>query len=109
MTAGAASAIAEITLHNVYETLTKIHSDSRTQPLLTASWTVSPDLKIWTFTLRRGVYGQKAYDLTLVSHAEPLDFGNFARPNHDLGCESAEFNTLWAQIRPPSSPNSATS
>lgn len=54
-TAGAASAIAEITLYNVYETLTKIQSDSRTMPLLAESWTVSPDLKVWTFKLRRGV------------------------------------------------------
>ncbi len=53
-TAGAASAIAEITLYNVYETLTKIQSDSRTTPLLAESWTVSPDLKTWTFKLRRG-------------------------------------------------------
>ena len=44
-TAGAASAIAEITLYNIYETLTKIGSDSRTTPLLAESWTVSPDLK----------------------------------------------------------------
>ena len=43
-TAGAASAIAEITLYNVYETLTKIGSDSRTTPLLADSWTSSPDL-----------------------------------------------------------------
>ena len=54
-TAGAASAIAEITLYNIYETLTKIHSDSRTTPLLAESWTVSPDLKTWTFKLRPGV------------------------------------------------------
>ena len=54
-TAGAASAIAEITLYNIYETLTKIHSDSRTTPLLAESWTVSPDLKTWAFKLRQGV------------------------------------------------------
>ena len=54
-TAGAASAIAEITLYNIYETLTKITSDSRTVPLLAESWTVSPDLKTWTFRLKRGV------------------------------------------------------
>ncbi len=54
-TAGAASAIAEITLYNIYETLTKIHSDSRTTPLLAESWTVSPDLKSWAFKLRQGV------------------------------------------------------
>ncbi|MDO9073597.1 MAG: ABC transporter substrate-binding protein [Rubrivivax sp.] len=46
-----------------------------------------------------GVYGQKAYDLTVVSHVEPLDFGNFARPNYYWGYTSAEFNTLWARIQ----------
>ena len=54
-TAGAASAIAEITLYNIYEGLTKIHSDSRVMPLLAQSWTASPDLKVWTFQLRKGV------------------------------------------------------
>ena len=46
-----------------------------------------------------GVYGQKAYDLTIISHVEPLDFGNFARPNYYWGYGSAEFNALWAQIQ----------
>ncbi len=46
-----------------------------------------------------GVYGGKAYDLTVISHVEPLDFGNFARPNYYWGYESAEFNALWARIQ----------
>ena len=46
-----------------------------------------------------GVYGQKAYDLTIISHVEPLDFGNFARPNYYWGYESAEFNALWAKVQ----------
>ena len=46
-----------------------------------------------------GVYGQKAYDLTIISHVEPLDFGNFARPNYYWGYESTEFNTLWARVQ----------
>jgi peptide/nickel transport system substrate-binding protein len=46
-----------------------------------------------------GVYGQKAYELTLISHVEPLDFGNFARPNYYWGYTSSEFNTLWAKIQ----------
>jgi peptide/nickel transport system substrate-binding protein len=54
-TAGAASAIAEITLYNIYETLTKVHSDSKVTGLLAESWTASPDLKTWTFKLRAGV------------------------------------------------------
>lgn len=54
-TGGAASAIAEVSLYNIFETLTKINSDSRTTPLLAESWTVSPDLKTYTFKLRQGV------------------------------------------------------
>jgi peptide/nickel transport system substrate-binding protein len=46
-----------------------------------------------------GVYGQKAYDLTVIMHVEPLDFGNFARPNYYWGYESAKFNELWGRIQ----------
>ena len=45
-----------------------------------------------------GVYGQKSYDLTIISHVEPLDFGNFARPGYYWNYESAKFNALWNQI-----------
>ena len=54
-TAGAASAIAEIVQYNIFETLTKINSDGSVSPLLAESWEVSPDLKTYTFKLRRGV------------------------------------------------------
>jgi peptide/nickel transport system substrate-binding protein len=54
-TAGAASAIAEVVLYNVFETLTKIHSNSSITPLLAQSWTVTPDAKTWAFKLRTGV------------------------------------------------------
>ena len=54
-TAGAASSIAEVTLYNIYETLTKINADGSVSPLLAESWEVSPDLKTYTFRLRKGV------------------------------------------------------
>ncbi|GAC1605210.1 MAG: ABC transporter substrate-binding protein [Ramlibacter sp.] len=54
-TAGAASAIAEITQYNIYETLTKVNSDGSVTPLLAESWEVSPDLRTYTFRLRKGV------------------------------------------------------
>jgi len=54
-TGGAASAIGEITLYNIYETLTKIHPDGSVTPLLAESWEVSPDLTTYTFKLRKGV------------------------------------------------------
>ncbi len=46
-----------------------------------------------------GVYGQKAYDLTVIMHAEPLDFGNFARPAYYWGYESAKFNEQWNKVQ----------
>jgi peptide/nickel transport system substrate-binding protein len=54
-TAGAASAIGEITLYNVFETLTKINADGSTSPLLAERWEISPDLRTCTFWLRQGV------------------------------------------------------
>ncbi len=52
-TAGAASAIAEVVLYNIFETLTKINADGSVTPLLAQSWEISPDLKTYTFKLRR--------------------------------------------------------
>ena len=63
-TAGAASAIAEITLYNVFETLTKINPDGSVTPLLAESWEVSPDLRTYTFRLRKNVK---------FSNGEPLN------------------------------------
>jgi peptide/nickel transport system substrate-binding protein len=54
-TGGAASSIAEITLYNIFETLTKINPDGSVTPLLAESWEVSPDLTTYTFKLRKGV------------------------------------------------------
>ena len=54
-TAGAASSIGEVTLYNIFEPLTKINPDGSVVPLLAESWEVSPDLKTYTFKLRKGV------------------------------------------------------
>src|ERR1700740_1996206 len=54
-TNAAAAAIAEVTLYNVYETLTKINEDGSVSPLLAESWQATPDLKTYTFKLRKGV------------------------------------------------------
>jgi peptide/nickel transport system substrate-binding protein len=54
-TIAAASAIAEVTLYNIFETLTKINEDSSVSPLLAESWQASSDLKTYTFKLRKGV------------------------------------------------------
>ncbi|MBI5265248.1 MAG: ABC transporter substrate-binding protein [Bradyrhizobium sp.] len=54
-TTAAAAAIAEVTLYNVYETLTKINEDGSVSPLLAEGWQASPDLKTYTFKLRKGI------------------------------------------------------
>ncbi|WP_050423571.1 ABC transporter substrate-binding protein [Bradyrhizobium tropiciagri] len=63
-TNAAAAAIAEVTLYNVYETLTKINEDGSVSPLLAESWQASADLKTYTFKLRKGVK---------FHNAEPFD------------------------------------
>jgi len=54
-TTGAAAAIAQITLYNVYEGLTRISERAEVGPGLAESWTVSDDLKVFTFKLKSGV------------------------------------------------------
>ncbi|MEJ8848942.1 ABC transporter substrate-binding protein [Variovorax rhizosphaerae] len=54
-TAAAATAIAEVVQFNILETLTRINPDGKVTPLLAESWEISPDLKTYTFKLRRGV------------------------------------------------------
>ena len=54
-TAGAASAIREVTYANLYEGLVRIDAQGEVQPALAASWTVSPDGLTYTFRLRTGV------------------------------------------------------
>ncbi len=63
-TAGAASAIAEVVLYNVFETLTKINGDGRVTPLLAESWTISENQKTYTFKLRRNVKFQNGEPFT---------------------------------------------
>ena len=66
-TAGAASAIAEIVQYNIFETLTKINPDGSVSPLLAESWEVSPDLRTYTFKLRRGVKFQNGEPFTAAA------------------------------------------
>jgi peptide/nickel transport system substrate-binding protein len=41
----------------------------------------------------------KNYDLTIISHVEPFDLGNFAKPDYYWGYQSAKFNELFNQIK----------
>ena len=66
-TAGAASAIAEVVLYNIFETLTKVNGDGSVSPLLAESWSSSPDAKTTTFKLRRGVKFQNGEPFNAAS------------------------------------------
>jgi peptide/nickel transport system substrate-binding protein len=77
-TAAAESSIAEVTQYNIYETLTKINSDGSVSPLLAESWEVSPDLRTYTFRLRKGVKFQNGE----VFNAEAVKF-SFQRAGGD--------------------------
>lgn len=66
-TATAASSTAEIVHYNIFEALTKINADGSVSPLLAESWEVSPDLKTYTFKLRRGVKFQNGEPFTAAA------------------------------------------
>jgi peptide/nickel transport system substrate-binding protein len=67
-TTAPAAAIGEIVHYNVLEGLTKINVDGRVTPLLATSWTMDPDGKSYTFTLRKGVkfHDGEAFDASDV-------------------------------------------
>lgn len=94
-TAGAASAIGEVVLYNIFETLTKINADGSVSPLLAESWEVSPDLKTYTFRLRRGVKFQNGepFNAAAVQYA-------FARAGGDKSTnkDRRTFANLTTQV-----------
>ena len=46
-----------------------------------------------------GTYGSKNYDLTIISHVEPFDLGNFAKPDYYWNYQSAKFNDLYNRYK----------
>ncbi len=55
-------------MRNIFETLVAYTSDvQEIKPLIAESWTVSDDLKVWTFKLRENVFFQKGKFRTVVT------------------------------------------
>jgi peptide/nickel transport system substrate-binding protein len=46
-----------------------------------------------------GTYGNKDYDLSIISHVEPFDLGNYAKADYYWGYQSKAFNTLFDKIK----------
>lgn len=53
--ASGSTAIAQLLIYNVQETLVQLDGAGRFRPLLAESWRVSPNRRTYTFKLRRGV------------------------------------------------------
>ena len=51
-----------------------------------------------------GTYGNKDYDLSIVSHVEPFDLGNYAKSDYYWGYQSKEFNALFDKIKTTANP-----
>ncbi len=45
-----------------------------------------------------GVYVDKNYDLSIVSHVEPLDLGIYANPNYYFQYDSQAFRDIYAKV-----------
>jgi len=43
------------------------------------------------------VFKRRAFDMTIVEHIEPMDYGIYARDNYYFGYDSDEFKTLYQQ------------
>ena len=63
-TTGAAAAISQITLYNIFETLTRLDNSGAVHPLLAKSWSISDDGLTYTFNLHSGVKFHDGADLT---------------------------------------------
>ena len=50
-----------------------------------------------------GVYKDKNYDLTIISHVEPLDIGIYANPNYYFQYDSPAFQAIYSKVT--SAPN----
>jgi len=54
-TGGAAAAIREIAYDNIFETLVAFNGAGKLEPRLAERWSISPDGRVYTFSLRKGV------------------------------------------------------
>jgi peptide/nickel transport system substrate-binding protein len=53
----------------------------------------------WAQWLSSTYGGSHNYDLTIISHVEPFDLGNFAKPDYYWGYHSLKFDGLYEKIR----------
>ncbi len=55
-----------------------------------------------------GPFGAKEYDLTIVSHTEPMDIGAYANPDYYFNYQSDEFNAVMEELNDTTDPDART-
>lgn len=90
-TAGAAAAIDEVVYANIFEGLTRIDRTGAVKPALAASWTLSDDKKIYTFSLRKGV---KFHDGASFEAGDVVFALNRARAENSVNAQKALFKPI---------------
>jgi peptide/nickel transport system substrate-binding protein len=53
----------------------------------------------WAQWLSNTYGGGHNYDMTIISHVEPFDLGNFSRPGYYWGYESPKFNEMYNKYK----------
>ncbi|MEO5670948.1 MAG: ABC transporter substrate-binding protein, partial [Ramlibacter sp.] len=46
-----------------------------------------------------GTYGAKNYDMTIISHVEPFDLGNYSKPGYYWGYEGKPFAAVYDKLK----------
>lgn len=55
-----------------------------------------------------GPFGAKDYDLTIVSHTEPMDFGAYANPDYYFNYQNEDFNQVMEDLANTTDPDGRT-
>ena len=53
----------------------------------------------WAQWLSNTYGGAHNYDMTIISHVEPFDLGNFAKPDYYWNYSSTKFNDLYGKYK----------
>ena len=90
-TAGAAAAIDEVVYANIFEGLTRIDRNGAVKPALATNWTVSDDMKTYTFHLKKGV---TFHDGASFEAADVVFSLNRARAEDSVNAQKALFKPI---------------
>lgn len=99
-----------VLLYNVYETLVKLDSEGAIRPLLASEWTISDDLRTYTFTVASGAKFASGAPLDAAAVAESFERARGASATDQIRgkwavvdtIEATAERTLQVQLKQPS-------